>query len=1105
MTNKQLKIASININRILLDSRKKLLLNYCLDQNLDVVGLQEVRFQDGEMFEPNYTFISNSEPERGGTGMLIRKEIKISNIIRGGEGRILCVKIENINFVNIYAPAGSHWKEERNVFFQTTLPPFIQTCKSPTLLFGDFNAVDSTLDRTSGSNNSRESVCKALINLVNSLKLTDMWKRLQPGLPGHTYFHQDGSSRLDRFYANEHASTNVTAITTRPTSFSDHHSVEISLTVLGAPQHKQKKRTFIWKLNTSVIGEEEYDSRVSTFIENARNHSLRDQNIRRWWDEIFKPGIKKISVDYCRQRTQLLKSTRAFFQQCLSEMATTNPDNIQEFRNLQIDSRSWEENHMKGVAIRAKVPGYSTEETPTTYHISKERKTQAESNITALNTQDGRLLTKSSEISLEIENHFRKIFDETPSSDPRDNAQFLQSVQPRVKLSQEKCDMLTRPIEKAEVRLALDAAKKNKSPGVDGIPSEFYAAYWNSIGDDMVAMMNAVLKNSATTTTQSLALVKLVPKIGKPKTIVDYRPISLLCADYKLIASTLARRLSKTLPDTISPQQRGGVPGRRIEKNLTLVRDVSQFLEERNCEGAVIAVDFSKAYDLVNREIVWSVMKKMGYPITFISHLQALYQSVNMQVLYGEGITQCIHGRRSIRQGCPLSTQLFAIYLEPLLARLDLKLSGIPVFNQKAKSFAYVDDVNIFVGTEKDVSLTITILREFCNWTGAVVNEDKTYIMGLGAWKSKSSWKITWAKLTSSIKLLGIVFYPTVEETTTNAWAKVLGIVVASLRESSSRIMTIHQKVRLIKENILNKAIYVARILPCPAAVADKILTRILSFLWQGSVERTKKSVLFKKETEGGLGLPHPELTFRCLLLKSTYNILRGEECVEQRLLDFWLAYPLRQVNNGFKKNSAPYSILHFPDYLKSVVNDAKFLSTKGLLNKEDVSINHRKAYKEKIQEISTRGKLESRLTHLNWTNIWKNTNKLPYHFRDLMFRLNHDVLPTRERQKKTNIRTDGNCEHCVTEIETIEHVFSTCQQRRPIFVWLTEFVANIGFHKMPPDGILRLDFQQNEKTPFVCLAVAIYTEIIWKYRRKGKIPKQHEIERTIAKWKQKI
>jgi hypothetical protein len=64
----------------------------------------------------------------------------------------------------------------------------------------------------------------------------------------------------------------------------------------------------------------------------------------------------------------------------------------------------------------------------------------------------------------------------------------------------------------------------------------------------------------------------------------------------------------------------------------------------------------------------------------------------------------------------------------------------------------------------------------------------------------------------------------------------------------------------------------------------------MLSFLWQGSAERTKKSVLFQKETEGGLRLPHPELTFSCLLLKSTYNVLRCEEYVEQRLLG-WLIH----------------------------------------------------------------------------------------------------------------------------------------------------------------------------------------------------------------------
>lgn len=124
----------------------------------------------------------------------------------------------------------------------------------------------------------------------------------------------------------------------------------------------------------------------------------------------------------------------------------------------------------------------------------------------------------------------------------------------------------------------------------------------------MVDMMNAMLSNDEPTVSKSLALIKLISKITKPSKITEYRPISLLCTDYKLLAAILAKRLSKTLLTTISAQQRGSVPGRKIEQNLTLVRDRIQYLQERNMDGAIITVDFAKAYDLVNRKIVWKIM-----------------------------------------------------------------------------------------------------------------------------------------------------------------------------------------------------------------------------------------------------------------------------------------------------------------------------------------------------------------------------------------------------------------------------------------------------------------------------------------------------------------
>ena len=106
----------------------------------------------------------------------------------------------------------------------------------------------------------------------------------------------------------------------------------------------------------------------------------------------------------------------------------------------------------------------------------------------------------------------------------------------------------------------------------------------------------------------------------------EFRPISLLNCDYKIMASILARRLRQSLPATIGPHQKGGVPGRLIFDNLCLFRDVIQFVDDRGCHdsnssttgimGALVAVDFEKAYDLVNRDVLWKILDVMGYPLS---------------------------------------------------------------------------------------------------------------------------------------------------------------------------------------------------------------------------------------------------------------------------------------------------------------------------------------------------------------------------------------------------------------------------------------------------------------------------------------------------------
>lgn len=244
--------------------------------------------------------------------------------------------------------------------------------------------------------------------------------------------------------------------------------------------------------------------------------------------------------------------------------------------------------------------------------------------------------------------------------------------------------------------------KKDKSPGIDGIPYEFYLSFFNTIGPTMIDMMNETIERGELKKSQGLAVIKLLPKKADASRPSDFRPISLLCTDYKLLSGILANRLKKTLPGTIGESQRGGVPGRKIFNSLTLFRDLIERVNELKERGgrfgaALVAIDLEKAYDYVDRNALWTIMDVMGYSRHFIDKLKTLYNTCEMQIMNGGDKCGTISAKNSIRQGCPLSMHLFVIYLEPLISKLEHMLEGLKLGTKSIKTRAYVDDLTIVI------------------------------------------------------------------------------------------------------------------------------------------------------------------------------------------------------------------------------------------------------------------------------------------------------------------------------------------------------------------------------------------------------------------------
>ena len=87
-----------------------------------------------------------------------------------------------------------------------------------------------------------------------------------------------------------------------------------------------------------------------------------------------------------------------------------------------------------------------------------------------------------------------------------------------------------------------------------------------------------------------------------------------------------------------------------------------------------------------------------------------------------------------MRQGCPLSIHLFALYIEPLLVKLSDELTGIDVYGHKVAVRAFVDDLVVFASNNRDIKLACDIVELFCRWTKARVNKNKTKVLGHGDW-----------------------------------------------------------------------------------------------------------------------------------------------------------------------------------------------------------------------------------------------------------------------------------------------------------------------------------------------------------------------------------
>ena len=194
---------------------------------------------------------------------------------------------------------------------------------------------------------------------------------------------------------------------------------------------------------------------------------------------------------------------------------------------------------------------------------------------------------------------------------------------------------------------------------------------------------------------QRKAVITLIEKQGKDRTLIEnWRPISLINVDAKIISKVIAVRVKNVLPSIIHHNQTGYVKDRYIGETVRSVLDIMEFTDKENIPGILIFIDFKKAFDTLEWQYLFNCLKAFNFGPNLNAWVKTFYQNIQSCVINNGMASDYFTLERGVRQGDPLSPYLFLLAIETLAIsiRENPEIDGIKIDKNETKLLQYADD-----------------------------------------------------------------------------------------------------------------------------------------------------------------------------------------------------------------------------------------------------------------------------------------------------------------------------------------------------------------------------------------------------------------------------
>ena len=1062
-----LKILNFNAYRAANEDRMKQFRDLIKLYDPSICTIQEIHIgAASRIFGRDFQVLVNIEQhakDQIGICVLVNKSLRLKDYVLGANGRIIGIWVGALKVFNVYPKSGAQNRNQRDVFFNEDLPSLIQfwnqdrQCK--TFFAGDFNCIHR---REDSLNNPDAHLQPALIKFMKVYKLTDDFLTLKGSVSGvFSRVTNRSATRIDTILSN--ASKDCTRFEYFDFPLLDHRVVfaEYASWVDTVKMDIPRERFFAgWVISRDLEKDSLFKDTVKGVCEQFKIERDRSQGIFSpsfvWWK------LKQVIIDLAKQRAKVLRREHKYEYLRILDFYQMAKEDIANGKNCQIELKKIINDLNKFYSNenekRIRNAQY-LEIKDNVYDINKVQKAKKfeNGNIIEKIRVDGVIYDQSSDmvdaVEAKMRGELKEFQKDLGSNQPDEEDMYFLNMLPRLNIDEEDLSLLEGKISSVEVELILEKdVDLDSSPGVDGFTYRFIKLFWEDVHFQEIYLefLNYIKDTGDFGPIQNIGIMVLKNKKSNSAEYSQKRKITKLPKDVNLLGKIWANRCRDLVLDSIVPKSqyvcRRGV---NIVDELRHLRDINNHFLENGGNGSILSIDFSNAFRSVSLRWFDLVMKRIGFPVSFINWFWHMFKTAGVMISINNWKSSVIRNTRGFLEGSPPSMCGWVIASMALIIAIEKNLSGVTLEDGRIfKSQNFADDGKFFLSEEKEVKIVESLVRRFESVSGVKMHRDrrlkKCNILCFGTHRDYE-WP-DWVNICSEMKVIGGIFTNNANGSLEKLNSSLVkSKFIGKVMENWGLRGTLGQRAYFVNSFCLSKMNYLSQVFKIEPKVIREIKMKALQFVYVGYNERPVQVINFRGREDGGIGLIEPGIKAKSLLIHNMFREFqeRGIQLVGGKL---------DQDIYGPKE-----------ELLKILSDEEPKTSSR------EIYARLRKEF-TRIKTSLIPSRIEKKLFGVKWTRSFRNLKSLgtlSAREKEFGFLLCQDLLPVRGRIHRAN--ADKRCLRVFNNIEcqSIQdriHYFTSCCSIKITFNMFSETICHYLDRKFMDLELLHLSFSVSNK-----------------------------------------